>query len=183
LQHLLPRKPALCVSGINVGANLGDDVLYSGTVAAAIEATLCDVPALAVSHAARGRQHDFMPAARIALRVGRGDHEALFTGDLIHSPLQARYPELSMRADFDPAQAAGGRFAAEAGVDRAPAGFLGLDFLLEQRRVSFAGRIVQPVTRGQAVAEEYDRARGGGAGGEHAGEEEGNCDNPEGDHA
>lgn len=71
LQHLLPRKPALCVSGINVGANLGDDVLYSGTVAAAIEATLCDVPALAISHAARGRQHDFMPAARVALRVGR----------------------------------------------------------------------------------------------------------------
>ncbi len=38
--------------------------------------------------------------------MGRGDAEALFTGDLIHSPLQARYPELSMRADFDPAQAA-----------------------------------------------------------------------------
>jgi glyoxylase-like metal-dependent hydrolase (beta-lactamase superfamily II) len=45
----------------------------------------------------------------VALRVGRGDHEALFTGDLIHSPLQARYPELSMRADFDPAQAAATR--------------------------------------------------------------------------
>jgi glyoxylase-like metal-dependent hydrolase (beta-lactamase superfamily II) len=42
----------------------------------------------------------------VALRVGRGDAEALFTGDLIHSPLQARYPELSMRADFDPALAA-----------------------------------------------------------------------------
>jgi glyoxylase-like metal-dependent hydrolase (beta-lactamase superfamily II) len=42
----------------------------------------------------------------VALRVGRGDREALFTGDLIHSPLQARYPELSMRADFDPVQAA-----------------------------------------------------------------------------
>ena len=42
----------------------------------------------------------------VALRVGRGETEALFTGDLIHSPLQARYPEISMRADFDPAQAA-----------------------------------------------------------------------------
>ena len=42
----------------------------------------------------------------VALRVGRGDNQALFTGDLIHSPLQARYPELSMRADWDPALAA-----------------------------------------------------------------------------
>ncbi|MBR0649037.1 MBL fold metallo-hydrolase [Roseomonas terrae] len=37
----------------------------------------------------------------VALRVGSGDHEMLFTGDLIHSPIQARYPELSMRADWD----------------------------------------------------------------------------------
>jgi len=42
----------------------------------------------------------------VGLRVGRGDVEAFFTGDLIHSPLQARYPEMSMRADFDPALAA-----------------------------------------------------------------------------
>lgn len=42
----------------------------------------------------------------VALRVGKGDNQALFTGDLIHSPLQARYPELSMRADWDQALAA-----------------------------------------------------------------------------
>ncbi len=42
----------------------------------------------------------------VALRVGHGAEETLFTGDLIHSPLQARYPEMSMRADFDPALAA-----------------------------------------------------------------------------
>jgi len=42
----------------------------------------------------------------VALRVGRGGEEALFTGDLIHSPLQARYPGLSMRADWDPELAA-----------------------------------------------------------------------------
>ena len=51
LNHALPRKPALCVSGINHGANLGDDILYSGTVAAAIEATLSDVPSIAFSQA------------------------------------------------------------------------------------------------------------------------------------
>ena len=37
---------------------------------------------------------------------GKGKDDAVMTGDLIHSPLQARYPELSMLADFDPAQAA-----------------------------------------------------------------------------
>ncbi len=42
----------------------------------------------------------------VALRVGSGDQEALFTGDLIHSPLQARYPEITMRADWDPTLAA-----------------------------------------------------------------------------
>lgn len=48
----------ICVSGINHGANLGDDVLYSGTVAGAIEATLLDVPAVAVSLAGY-RDFDF----------------------------------------------------------------------------------------------------------------------------
>ncbi len=42
----------------------------------------------------------------VALRVASAGQEALFTGDLIHSPLQARYPEISMRADWDPAIAA-----------------------------------------------------------------------------
>lgn len=41
-----------------------------------------------------------------SVELGRGGTAAVLTGDLIHSPLQARYPELSMRADFDPAQAA-----------------------------------------------------------------------------
>ena len=41
-----------------------------------------------------------------AVEIGKGRTEAVMTGDLIHSPLQARYPDLSMRADTDPAQAA-----------------------------------------------------------------------------
>ncbi len=41
-----------------------------------------------------------------SVRLGRGSTDAIVTGDLIHSPLQARYPELSMRADYDPKQAA-----------------------------------------------------------------------------
>jgi glyoxylase-like metal-dependent hydrolase (beta-lactamase superfamily II) len=39
-----------------------------------------------------------------AVQLGRGGKDAVITGDLIHSPLQARYPELSMRVDYDPAQ-------------------------------------------------------------------------------
>lgn len=57
INHVLDRKPTLCVSGINHGANLGDDVMYSGTVAAAIEATLCDVPSVAFSLAGVGPRH------------------------------------------------------------------------------------------------------------------------------
>jgi glyoxylase-like metal-dependent hydrolase (beta-lactamase superfamily II) len=41
-----------------------------------------------------------------AVELGRGATQAVVAGDLIHSPLQARYPEISMRADFDPQQAA-----------------------------------------------------------------------------
>ncbi len=48
-QLLKDDKPTLCLSGVNRGANLGDDVTYSGTVAAAMEATLLGVPAIAFS--------------------------------------------------------------------------------------------------------------------------------------
>ncbi|MCD6288609.1 MAG: 5'/3'-nucleotidase SurE [Candidatus Hydrogenedentes bacterium] len=46
---VLPRKPDLLVSGINRGANLGDDVTYSGTVAAACEGTLLGIPSFSIS--------------------------------------------------------------------------------------------------------------------------------------
>jgi 5'-nucleotidase len=49
VNKLLPQKPDLIVSGINNGGNLGDDITYSGTVAAAIEGTLLGVPSIAVS--------------------------------------------------------------------------------------------------------------------------------------
>jgi len=49
VHKLLPQKPALIVSGINKGGNLGDDITYSGTVAAAIEGTLLGIPSIAVS--------------------------------------------------------------------------------------------------------------------------------------
>ncbi len=65
VHRLLPRKPDLVLSGINIGGNLCEDVTYSGTVAAALEARLLDIPSLALSLAARG-EFFFAPAARIA---------------------------------------------------------------------------------------------------------------------
>src|SRR3546814_15329646 len=46
---LMPEKPELILSGVNRGANLGDDVTYSGTVSAAIEGALAGIPAIALS--------------------------------------------------------------------------------------------------------------------------------------
>ncbi|HJN73376.1 MAG TPA: 5'/3'-nucleotidase SurE [Myxococcota bacterium] len=49
IHHLMPQPPDVVVSGINRGANLGNDVLYSGTVAAAMEGALLGLPSLAIS--------------------------------------------------------------------------------------------------------------------------------------
>ena len=48
---LLDERPDVCFSGINHGSNMGEDVLYSGTVAGAMEATVIGIPAIAVSYA------------------------------------------------------------------------------------------------------------------------------------
>jgi len=57
LTGLLPQRPDLVVSGINNGANMGDDTLYSGTVAAAMEGFLFGVPAIAFSQVDKGWSH------------------------------------------------------------------------------------------------------------------------------
>jgi 5'-nucleotidase len=57
LKHLmLDHRPDLVLSGVNNGGNLGEDVTYSGTVAAAMEATLLGVPAIAFSQAKRNKE-------------------------------------------------------------------------------------------------------------------------------
>jgi 5'-nucleotidase len=48
---LLEDSPAFCLSGVNHGPNMGEDVLYSGTVAAAMEATVLGIPSIALSYA------------------------------------------------------------------------------------------------------------------------------------
>jgi 5'-nucleotidase len=68
LHHLMKEKPDLVVSGINPGGNLGENVVYSGTVAAAMEATLHGVPAIAISLASRKRR-DFSAAGAFAAQL------------------------------------------------------------------------------------------------------------------
>ncbi|MDP1707487.1 MAG: 5'/3'-nucleotidase SurE [Gammaproteobacteria bacterium] len=63
---LLEQEPDMVVSGINAGANLGDDVLYSGTVAAAMEGRFLGLPALAISLV--GHEH-YDTAAQVALHI------------------------------------------------------------------------------------------------------------------
>lgn len=77
---LLGHRPDLIVSGINHGANLGDDVTYSGTVAAAFEGIILGIPAVAVSQQSIkremdfrfGREFDFSLAARFTAELVRG---------------------------------------------------------------------------------------------------------------
>jgi 5'-nucleotidase len=76
---LLGKLPDLIVSGINHGSNLGDDVTYSGTVAAALEGIVLGIPALAVSQQSAaqemdfrlGRSFDFSFSAALAADIAR----------------------------------------------------------------------------------------------------------------
>lgn len=66
LSGFLNEEPDMVVSGINAGANLGDDVIYSGTVGAAIEGRFLAYPSIAVSCAGKGKLH-FETAAGVVL--------------------------------------------------------------------------------------------------------------------
>jgi 5'-nucleotidase len=61
--HLLPRRPDLVVSGVNHGPNIGDDVSYSGTVSAALEAAIMGIKGIAFSHLAYKHTPDFRDVA------------------------------------------------------------------------------------------------------------------------
>lgn len=67
---LLDDLPDMVISGINHGANMGDDTIYSGTVAAATEGFLLGIPSLAVSLVANGGDH-FATAARVAAEMAQ----------------------------------------------------------------------------------------------------------------
>ena len=65
LEALMPEKPAFVFSGVNLGPNMGEDVLYSGTVSAAMEAVVLGIPGIAISFA--GRRDDLLGGYRVLL--------------------------------------------------------------------------------------------------------------------
>ena len=69
---VIPRQPDLVISGINPGANMAQDMTYSGTVAAALEARISGIPAIAISLGKRTRDvADFRCAAHFAALLAR----------------------------------------------------------------------------------------------------------------
>lgn len=69
LNKLLPEKPDLVLSGINRGGNMGENVFYSGTVGAAMEACINQIPAAALSVVNRRGDFEFGEAAKFARRL------------------------------------------------------------------------------------------------------------------
>jgi 5'-nucleotidase len=93
LLGILPQKPDLVISGINQGANLGHDLTYSGTVAAAMEAVIFGLPAVAVSLDSYS-SHDFVNAAQIAAQVvGQVKERGLPPGTFLNVNVPDRPPE------------------------------------------------------------------------------------------
>lgn len=68
LTGLMDTMPDMVISGINDGANMGDDTIYSGTVAAAMEGHLLGIPSMAISMSQHNSRH-FETAARVAVEL------------------------------------------------------------------------------------------------------------------
>ena len=87
------EKPHICASGINHGANLGDDATYSGTVAGALESTILGVAGLAFSLVVN-RNHDFAESAKVAKTVTeKALNEGLPKGTLLNINIPKGVPK------------------------------------------------------------------------------------------
>jgi 5'-nucleotidase len=85
VEAIFDERPDLVISGINRGSNLGTDVLYSGTVSAAVEGVILGIPSLAVSLSEGGKSEDFLYAARFVHRlIPRLSEFALPAGTLLN---------------------------------------------------------------------------------------------------
>ncbi|ACI19841.1 5'/3'-nucleotidase SurE [Dictyoglomus thermophilum] len=69
LYAILSQKPDLVISGINKGYNLGNDIIYSGTVSGAREASLNGIPAVSISVSQDGEEEDFKKATELLIRL------------------------------------------------------------------------------------------------------------------
>jgi len=89
---LLDNLPDMVISGINLGANMGDDTIYSGTVAAATEGHLLGIPAIAVSLTSKTGRH-FNTAAAVVAELLRRHHKQSLGGWL----LNVNVPDVPLR--------------------------------------------------------------------------------------
>jgi 5'-nucleotidase len=84
---LVGERPELIVSGINHGSNLGDDITYSGTVAAALEGIVLGIPAIAISQQSAAREMDFRWGREFDFSVA-----AAFSAELVKRVAQDPLP-------------------------------------------------------------------------------------------
>lgn len=98
LTGLMDHVPDMVISGINDGANMGDDTIYSGTVAAAMEGFLLDIPSIAISMSQHNATH-FETAGRVAAELVQHYQKIVFASrtllnvnvpDIPYSELQGR---------------------------------------------------------------------------------------------
>jgi 5'-nucleotidase len=88
VSKLLPEQPDIIISGINHGANLGDNISYSGTVAAAIEGTMLGIPSIAVS-----LESDNTDGSSLSYNASRMRRAADFARELAQKVLEKGLPD------------------------------------------------------------------------------------------
>src|SRR5437660_12036840 len=91
---LLDQLPDVVISGVNLGANMGDDTIYSGTVAAATEGYLLGIPSIAISLASKTASH-YETAARVARELVERFQKRPFGGPLL---LNVNVPDVPYEA-------------------------------------------------------------------------------------
>jgi 5'-nucleotidase len=84
---LVGERPELIISGINHGSNLGDDITYSGTVAAALEGIVLGIPAIAISQQSAAREMDFRWGREFDFSLG-----AAFAAQLVRRVVEDPLP-------------------------------------------------------------------------------------------
>ncbi len=145
LRHLFVQFPDLVISGINHGANLGDDIMYSGTVAAAREASAHGIPSMAVSQAYDDKPIRFREGAEYAREL---------VAALLHNGLVG---EICLNVNFPVRKIKGMRITRQGCSEHTPH-FNALDYKTDYNSVPFSPGECQKtdfISDRQAILEHY----------------------------
>ncbi len=146
LRHLFVQFPDLVISGINHGANLGDDIMYSGTVAAAREASAHGIPAIAVSQAYTEKPIRFKEGA---------EYMRDLVAALLHNGIVG---EICLNVNFPPARRIKGTRITRQGCSEHTPHFNALDFKGDLDGLPFSpaqNPKIEFVSDRQAIVENY----------------------------